>query len=259
MIAKDFREHIKPLAPWVDWNDTVDQFMHGDPGVTVKGIACTWLATDPVLRAAAAKNLNFVIAHEGIFYDQYSRYSSEQKHHAAKKRMIDELGITVMRCHDTWDRFPKSGVADTWAEYLGFPSVPRAVDSFYVICDVAGMTGRQVAEIVLSKVKALGQDYVNIMGDLSGKVQRLAVGTGAITRLPEMHELGADLLLATDDGLHTTYNGLYSIDQDIPVIVVNHPTAELPGIKAMVPYVERHFPGVPVEYLPCGFPYEILK
>ena len=46
--------------------------------------------------------------------------------------------------------------------------------------------------------------------------------------------------------------------RDIPVIVVNHPTAELPGIKAMVPYIEEHFPGVPVEYLPCGFPYKIL-
>jgi putative NIF3 family GTP cyclohydrolase 1 type 2 len=259
MIANDFREHIKPLAGWVDWDNTVDQFMHGDPQATVRGIACTWLATDPVLQRASEKDLNFVIAHEGIFYEQLAHYRSEKKHHAAKRKLIDRLGITIMRCHDTWDRFPSYGVADTWADYLGFPTEPRQNDSFYVICDVSGMTGLEVAQVILSKVQGLGQDYVNMMGNLSRKVDRLAVGTGAITRLPEMRELGADLLLATDDGLHTTYNGLYSVDQDIPVIVVNHPTAELPGIQAMIPYIQKHFPGVPVEYLPCGFPYRILK
>jgi putative NIF3 family GTP cyclohydrolase 1 type 2 len=121
------------------------------------------------------------------------------------------------------------------------------------------MTGQKVAEHVLARVKELGQESVHVMGDLSRPVRRLAVGTGAITQLPAMRELGADILLATDDGVHTTYNGLYSVDQGIPVIIVGHPTAELPGIQAMVPYIRRHFPGIPAQYLPCGFPYRTLR
>ena len=95
------------------------------------------------------------------------------------------------------------------------------------------MTVRDVAEIILEKVTALGQSYLNVMGDMSKKVSRLAVGTGAITRLPAMKELGADILLATDDGLHTTYNGLYSVDQDIPVVVVHHPTRMTRALRNM--------------------------
>ena len=173
MIARDFRDHIKALAPWVNWNDTRDHFMHGDPDAAVRGIACTWLATDAVLREAADRDLNFVIAHEGMFYERYSQHSSEQRHHAAKRELIDRLGVTVMRCHDSWDKFPGVGIADKWAEYLGFPRRRRELDSPYVLCDAAGMTGMEVAGVVLSKVRALGQEYVNIMGDLSSNVNCL--------------------------------------------------------------------------------------
>ena len=45
----------------------------------------------------------------------------------------------------------------------------------------------------------------------------------------------------------------------IPLLIVNHATAELPGMMAMVGYIERHFPGVPVKYLPGEFPCSIVK
>ena len=86
----------------------------------------------------------------------------------------------------------------------------------------------------------------------------MAVGTGAITRLDEMAELGADIILATDDGIQTTSSGLWSLDLDIPVLVVGHATAELPGMEARAGYVRERFPGVPVEYLPGEFPRPLL-
>ena len=73
----------------------------------------------------------------------------------------------------------------------------------------------EVARAVLSRVKPLGQSYLNFIGDLSTPVSRLAVGTGAITQLPPMSELGADILLATDvkarDGLLYDADGSGSI------------------------------------------------
>lgn len=41
MKAKDFREHCKQVAHWVNWENTVDQFMGGDPDAEVRGIATT--------------------------------------------------------------------------------------------------------------------------------------------------------------------------------------------------------------------------
>lgn len=87
----------------------------------------------------------------------------------------------------------------------------------------------------------------------------MAIGTGAITRLPQMLELGADLLLVTDDGISTTGAGLWSLDLDIPMLMVNHATAELPGMMAMAEYIKDHFPGVPVKYLPGEFPSPIVS
>ena len=258
MKANDFRGHCRETAHWVNWEDTRDEFMHGDPEAEVRGIGVTWLATNPVLRKAAELGLNFVIAHEGAFYPTYAESEIGKRHHDEKRRLIDELGITLMRCHDTWDRMPDVGIPDAWAAFLGFPSEPRPIESFYRICNVEGRTVEELAGEVLEKARPLGQQYVGIMGNRTAEVSRLAVGTGAITRLAEMQALGADVLLATDDGISTTAAGLLTHDMDIPALIVNHAVAELPGMQAMVGYIERHFPGVPVRYLPCGFPWPVV-
>ena len=172
MKARDFPKHIEPLASWVDWGNTVDEFMHGDPDAEVTGIGCIWLATDPVLEEVAEKGHNFVIAHEGIFYPTFLDYRSVQAHHQAKRQLLDRLGLTVMRCHDTWDRMPGVGVVDKWAEFLGFAALPMPAESFYRICDVGGMTAEEVARAIAEKARPLGQTSVNVMGDLSKAVRQ---------------------------------------------------------------------------------------
>jgi putative NIF3 family GTP cyclohydrolase 1 type 2 len=258
MKAVEFRRHCEQVAHWVDWSKTVDQFMHGDPEVDVRGIATTWLATNACLREAARRGLNFVIAHEGAFYPQYSGTPSGDRHHAQKRHLLDELGLTLLRCHDTWDRMPEVGIPDAWTTFLGFPAEPRPVESFYRICLVEGRTVEEVAQAVLERVRPLGQETVGFVGDRRARVHRLAVGTGAITRLPAMHALGADIILATDDGISTTSSGLWALDLGVPMLVVNHATAEVPGMQAMVGYIRQHFPGVPVAYLDSGFPYPVV-
>ncbi|MHB0878080.1 MAG: Nif3-like dinuclear metal center hexameric protein [Anaerolineae bacterium] len=257
MTPHDFREHCRAVAHWVDWDKTVDQFMHGDPDVEVEGIAVTWLATNAVLRQAAGAGCNFVISHEGAFYQHYVGTPSGDRHHAEKHRLMDDLGITLMRCHDTWDRMPEVGIPDAWATFLGFPAEPRPVESFYRVCLVGRRTVADIAELLLDRVRPLGQRWVGVVGDPQATVERMAVGTGAITRLGDMHELGADLVLATDDGISTTASGLWSLDLGVPMLIVNHATAELPGMMALAGYIEQHFPAVPVRYLPCEFPFPI--
>jgi len=258
MTPRAFREHCRSVAHWVDWDKTVDHFMHGDPDVDVTGIAVTWLATNAVLREAARLGANFVISHEGAFYPTYSGSASGDRHHAEKRRLLDELGITLMRCHDTWDRMPEVGIPDAWARFLGFPAEPRPVHSFYRACLVGSSTVAQLAERVLEKVRPLGQQWVGIVGDRSAPVERMAVGTGAITKLSDMHDLNPDVVLATDDGISTTAAGLWSLDLGVPLLIVNHATAELPGMMALAGYIERQFPGVPVHYLPCQFPFPVV-
>ena len=255
MTPGNFAEHCQKLGTWVDWDDKTDVILHGNPGVTVSSIAVTWLATDAVIREAADRGCNFIISHEGIFYPMFTKHASEQAHHTEKRRLLDEHGITVFRCHDVWDRVPNYGICDSWADFLGWEPVERDTQNYYKVCDVEGLTGTAVADQILKKITPLGQTAVQMMGNLDVEVSRLAVGTGAITRLPEMQELGADILLVSDDGTHTTYCGLWSFDLGIPVIIVCHSTSELPGMMALAEYVPTVFPGVDVHYLPCGLPF----
>jgi putative NIF3 family GTP cyclohydrolase 1 type 2 len=163
--------------------------------------------------------------------------------------------MTLLRCHDTWDRMPEVGIPDSWASFLGFPTEQRKVDCYYKICLLEDVTVEEVARKVLEKVRPLGQDAVCILGNRDKRVSRMAVGTGAITHLPSMLDLEADLLLATDDGMNYWDGGLWALDLGIPLLIVNHATAEKPGMMAMAGYLSDRFPGIPVEYIDVAFPY----
>jgi hypothetical protein len=131
----------------------------------------------------------------------------------------------------------------------------RPVESFYKICLLNNITVEETARLILDKVRNLGQDTVLIFGDRTRKVQRMAVGTGAITYLPRMYELNPDVLLATDDGMNFWTGGLWAADLDIPLLIVNHATAEKPGMQALARYLRKIFPDVPAEYVDVKYPY----
>jgi aminopeptidase C len=99
---------------------------------------------------------------------------------------------------------------------------------------------------------------VLVFGDKSKRVRRLVVGTGAITFLPSMYDLKANAILATDDGMNSWNGGLWSADLGVPVLVVNHATAEKPGMQAMAGYLGKVFPGTPVEYVDVELPYSTI-
>ena len=262
MKAKEIMEHFQEIGTWVDWENTDDQFLHGDPDAEVEGVATVWSPTNAALKEASDKGLNVFITHEPAFYLGYQGTPSADRLVREKRQLLDELNITMMRCHDLWDLMPEVGVPDTWAALFGFEMEPRPSDSYYKICLLGNMTVEEATKHVLQKVRSLGQDTVLIFGDRQKRVSRMAVGTGAITYLPSMYELNADLLLATDDGMRFwggwQSGGLWAADLGIPVLIVNHATAEKRGMQEMAPYLRRIFPGLRVEYVDVEFPYSSL-
>lgn len=255
MKAREILEHFQKVGAWVDWDTTCDRFLHGDPGARVTGIAVAWIPTNDAIRRASEKGCNLFITHEPAFYPGYEGTASGDRLIRAKKDLLDSLGITLLRCHDTWDRMPEFGIPDAWAAYLGLATEPRPVESFYKICLLGDVTVEEAAKAVLKKVKPLGQGLVLIVGDRQKRVSRMAVGTGAITRLPKMLELRPDVILATDDGMNFWDGGLWAVDLGVPLLIVNHCTAEKPGMKAMARYLTEKFPDVPAQYLDVVFPY----
>lgn len=253
MKARFIDDHFRSIGSWVNWENTEDEFLFGDPEVEVQGIAIAWIATNKLLQEAADAGHNLFIAHEPAYYPGYESSQSTQELIAKKEALLTKLGITLYRCHDTWDRMPEHGIVDSWASFLGFETLPRPTESFYRICLTDDLTVKEIAQKVAEKIGLLGQKSVLIFGDPDRKIQRMALGTGAITRLPNMHELGAELLLVSDDGMNYWTGGHWSVDQEIPLLVVNHAISELPGMQALASYLQKKFPATPVKYLPLNY------
>lgn len=255
MKARNIMLHFQEVGRWVDWGTTCDRFLHGDPEAEVKGIATAWIPTNEAIREASEKGCNLFITHEPAFYPGYEETTTGIQLVQQKKELLDMLGVTVMRCHDTWDRMPEFGIPDAWASFLGFETEERPVESFYKTCLLGSLTVEETAQLIAEKVRSLGQDTVLVFGDRQRTVGRMAVGTGAITHLPSMYELKPDVILATDDGINFWTGALWATDIDIPLLIVNHATAEKPGMQMMAKYLRGVFPNTSVEYVDVRYPY----
>ena len=259
MQAREVLYHFQQVGTWVNWKRTADVFLHGDPEAEVKGIATAWIPTDDAIREAHGKGLNLFITHEFGFLAGYAGTRKGDELNQKKQELLDKCGIILLRCHDTWDRMPEYGIPDAWASFLGFETESRPVEAFYKICIVDSLPLEQVADRILSKVRPLGQDTVLVMGDGSRRIRRLAVGTGAITHLPTMADLGADAIVASDDGCNFPTRVLWASDSDTPLLLVGHGTAEKPGMQAMARYLSKTFPEIPAGYVDVEIGHSVYQ
>ena len=280
MKAIDIHEHMRKVGVWVDWENTVDRFLAGNPSSEVNGIAVSWMPTLPNLERALSAGCNLFVTHEPLyavkiddegnvvggtpFIDPHLRGLKEKRFGkddawVKKQRWLEETGMTVYRCHDFWDDFPEEGIHGAWANWLGFNGKPIKTKRFYEVHKFDEMTFGDLAERILERVRLLGQEAIHVIGDLKKRVSSIAIGTGAITDYREMHEMGADVLLLTDDGTRLWESGQWAVESDTPLIIVNHSTSEEPGIITLARYIERIFREVPVMHIPTGCIYKTIK
>jgi putative NIF3 family GTP cyclohydrolase 1 type 2 len=258
MIANDLHDHLVKTATWVDWERGVDGFKIGDSQAAVSGIAVAWIAIDSALRRAHELGCSLFVTHEDPFYADQRPDPDRYPQTAVARRFLEETGLVVYRCHDAWDVWPGIGILDSWASALGLEGEPVATDRYYAVYEVGPTSAAELAETVLERVGGIGEEAIRLSGDPDAPVSRLAIGTGAITDPFKMLELGADVLLCTDDPLRTTAHLGWCADMGVPVLIVNHATAEEPGIANLAVYLREQFPDAPVEHLRQGCMYRTI-
>lgn len=260
MKAGEIHAHFKKLGPWVDWPNTTDGFHFGDAETEVRGIMVAWKPYASALRRAQELGCNFFLAHEAIF--QEGRNGNESAAagllEQPKLEWLKASGMTVYRCHDVWDLFPGAGVRDRWAAGLGFTGLPLKLDGYYRLEDVAGHTFHSLCAHVAARMKTVRQEAVLAVGDPARKVSRLGLGTGALTKLEKMLELGADVCVVCDDYFRHVRDGALFQDLGVPFIVVNHGAKEEWGMEGLFRHARAAFASIPVHFLPQGCPYRIV-
>lgn len=245
---------------WVDWGNTVDTFKAGDPQTEISAIAVGWMGYTWALEKAAALGCNVFVTHEPTYYNHWDtdedvfRFDKVR----AKRQMIEDKGLVVMRCHDVWDQVEDIGIPDSWAQMIGLKK-RVAGDGYYRVYDVTGHTARSMAEQVARNTRSLGQSAVQLVGPAEQAVTRVAIGTGAITPFAHLMETyGVDLAICSDDGFTYWRDGAMAIDMGLPVIIVNHPVSEIHGIKQLHTHLDQTLADMDVHWIEQACMYELI-
>jgi putative NIF3 family GTP cyclohydrolase 1 type 2 len=256
MKILDVHTLLKETAYWNNWSQTCDGFIWGDPDRDLTGVAVCWSSKRPQIQSALDEGCNLYITHEPL-YPYVSHTSFMHPLEPEKTRLLRESRIVAYRCHDVLDMMPEIGIPDSWARFLGFEN-PVATRNYYRAYALEeGTTARKLAETILEKLPSIGQDVVHLLGPLNKEVTRLVVGTGAITNFRVMAQMG-DVLMLTDDGTRLWETAQWSVDTETPILLVNHATAEEPGVRALAGFLRDKLPA-PVHFIPQGCLYTSIS
>ena len=260
MRIADILEHFHSRADWLDIERTVDRVIVGDPDSDVDHCLVTWIPGSDAVRAAAERGVRLIICHEPTFWDHRDKVPEENPKCAAKLDLIALHGITIVRIHDSWDRWPEVGIPWAWAAFLGLDGPPAAMGSggCQHRYDVEPVAFGTFAERVAARTAAIGEPLVEAAGDPAQTVSRIGIGTGCIVGVSVYEEMDCDCWILTDDGSSYWRDVQYAADLDVPVICVNHATSEEPGMVTLARYVNEHIEGVVAEHLPQGCRFRLV-
>jgi putative NIF3 family GTP cyclohydrolase 1 type 2 len=255
MRAYEVNQYLNGLIAALP-EDTVDRVIYGDREREVVGIAVAWMPYRDTIAAAKASGVNLLVVHEPTFYDHWDGSDRLASSAAAdaKRRYIDESGITIIRCHDVWDAMPDVGIPFAWGEFLGLGR-PIASETHYNLYAVPAQTALAFAGRVAAATSTLGQECVALYGNPEAQVARVGVGTGCIASPWRLYDMGADLAVSVDDAVRAWVEGEWCHDTGRPLVVVNHNVSEEAGMASLARHLAASFPAIPVTHLHQGCSY----
>lgn len=250
MKIKEVIELLEIQGEWVNRNKTRDHLLIGNTEAEITNITVCWVATIDVIQQAISNKSNFIISHENPFYAAGTSVPTLiMKSTEKKQQLLKDNYITVYRCHDLWDLYPKYGVKDQWKKVVDIPFEYDKGFSFLSYSKPINTTVIELAEKISKNIKDYGQQGLQIIGNRNAKVTKAAIGTGACTDVIEMVQNGADCCIVSDDGINNWISVQWAIDNNIPLIVVNHMTCEAPGIKCMKEYLSDNLKDIEINFI----------
>lgn len=267
VTARDVRDYLASLDTRDASTEGVDGIEAGTPDATVEQIAVAWMPYERTLERAAEEGCDLLVTHEPLLYHTGAKPGPATERDAvadqmaAKRDLVESLGLTVLRCHDTWDLLPGEGVTDVWGNRLGLATAGQTVEieDYVRVYELPERRARDVAEGIAARVADLGQSAVELVGPDDADVSRVAIGTGAITPFPRLlDEYDPDMVVCSDDGFTYWRDGAMAVDTGVPVAVVNHATAEVGSMATLVEHLDDAFPDLAVTHFEQECMFELV-
>ncbi len=261
MLIKDVIQNIKSYCKGT-WNGTVitdektrDKVLYGDTDKECTGIVTTIYASTNVIRKAHELGANLIIAHEALFWNRGDHREwleeSQNKTYLAKKKMLDDYGITVWRFHD----YIHSGipVGDDYIDGI-FYGIAKLTgwDKAIISSDVSGAiylecettTPREVGKLLKEKWHLSG---LKCIGNMDAKVNKIMVcghvseGGDSNSLIKKVDENNINLLLPLeliDFTLSEYIKDSGQLGYDRAIIAAGHFNLEEPGMEYMVNWID---------------------
>ncbi len=252
----DIRNCLLENSPWVNPERTVDTVTAGDPARSVRKAGVCWFACVDTIRQAHAAGWDLLICHEPIFWEHHAAEGAWRQREPGikKQRLLDETGLVIFRAHDTWDRWPEIGIRDSWAHALAphkriFAGEETESHPFHALYAIPEQPLRAFAQFVADRLKTLGEDSVQVMGDPERIVSRPALGVGCIGPDSEIVARGADVLIVCYDGASYWSVRDRLFEQGAAIITVEHGASETPGMATMCCHLAEGFSEVEFQCL----------
>jgi putative NIF3 family GTP cyclohydrolase 1 type 2 len=238
----------------IPWRaQTVDTFKACSPDTEVRGVATTGMATFDLMRRAAARNRNFVIAHEPTFYNHLDQTAAFERDavYEAKQAFVAANDLVVFRFHDHAHALRPDPLIVGSARVLGLtpyatPGDPRT----YTIPPTP------LGDLVADMARRVNGRALRVLGDPSMVVRRIVLGPGSgvpalspdvdLTIGGETNEAGGNAEYMLDAA---------AIGQSRATLLLGHMMSEDWGMQEVATWLRSFLTDVPVEWIPAGEPF----
>jgi putative NIF3 family GTP cyclohydrolase 1 type 2 len=250
--TQSIREYLLSKSPWVDPASTVDTIKIGDGDREVTRAGVCWFAAMDTVRAAHQAGCELLVCHEPTFWahEASEAFWRDKEPGLSKQRFLEETSMVILRAHDTWDQWPEIGIRDSWAAFLGLTDriYVSQTHNYHAIYEVPRQTLRTFAQCVAERIRPLGEDSVQVMGNPECVIHRPALGVGCIGPDADIVAAGADVLVLCYDGAPywSVRERLYELGA--AVVTVEHGTSEMPGLENLCRHLESVFPMIDFHY-----------
>jgi putative NIF3 family GTP cyclohydrolase 1 type 2 len=250
---------------------SVDRIIIGDPETKIKKIGTCWLPGWNTLKQAALLGINVMVVHEPAFYthwdldditnDFYRAPEHARKQYIEllkeKKMWILDNKMVIIRCHDVLDKIGKFGIPYALGAALGFSEEHlKSQTTYYNVYEMKPMKAIDAAHLIAQKLKSLNQPGVAFYGDENYMVSSVGVGTGCICDPMQFSNLNPDMYIAISDIVRTWIQTSFANDSGIPLVVIDHGTAEESGMRLLSELLQKQINSFETVHFQQGCTYK---
>lgn len=257
MKAIDIMNELFKLANDGDYSHTCDTCKAGDPGAEVHKIAVSMFATPDVVRQAKAWGADLLIVHEPTYYDHMDRHSDETIE-SAKRKFIEESGLTLYRYHDHPHGTTPDIIAAGMLKNMAFDARIEYTDVFDLVRLHLNqpLTPLEIAKQIEDR---LGIKHIRVCGAANipcTKISGMFGTPGGV--FEELQSDNCEVMLtgeACEWALAEYARDAAQLGFKKALLILGHIGSERDGMKYTTELLRQMHPELEVEYFECGEVY----